>query len=297
MYLLNTTMLREKFIIHEGDGKNEPMVAVGNRLALPLISKSGKIHETLVVRGQNMHTTLRMAAMITRTFYNDGPILNRSPSYPWHPNWQEHLPPFEKTNNNRYWVAVYSGGRPVFKDGDHHPFLDIIEQCDARNRDEYDRAVSIAETAFNQAGRGVSIDHQTTIAMVLGTAIDKSRTGLIYRNPMHSSTFNFTVEAASGSIARKAKNAEPQDCLMHAAAWLELVQLAVTAGFYKAKRGDMIIGQPTQAIVQHRLGRLSAEIESFETSYEVGYRPERPDMLALIDETARYAQGNVTVKR
>ncbi|HEY8964157.1 MAG TPA: hypothetical protein VIN59_06830 [Alphaproteobacteria bacterium] len=292
MYPLSTTMLREKFIIREGDGKAEPMIAVGNRLALPLISKSGKSEERLVVRGQNMHTTLRMAAMITRTFYNDGPILHRSPSYPWGPNWQEWVPDHETENNERNWIAVYSGGRPIFKGGNYHPFLDIIEQCDARNRDEYDRAVSIAEAAFNQAGRGVSIDHHTTIAMVFGGAEDKTRVGLIYRNPQHSSTFNFNVEAPLSNKTRiKAKNADPHKSLMHAAAWLELVQLSVSAGFYKARRADVTANLPPLSTIQGRLGKLNGEIEGFEQNYEVGYRPERPEMLALIDETAHYAQG------
>ena len=292
MFLLNTTMLREKFIIREDDGKTEPMIAVGNRIALPLVSKSGKTEERLVVRGQNMHTTLRMAAMIAKTFYHDGPILHRSPSYPWAPNWKISQPEYEAQNNDRNWIAVYSGGRPIFKDGTYHPFLDIIEQCDARNRDEYDRAVSIAEAAFNQAGRGVSIDHQTTIAMVLGAALDKSRIGLIYRNPMHSSTFNFTVEPALNSQTRiKSPNADPHQCLMHAATWLELVQLSVSAGFHKAKRADLIADLPSLQAIQNRLGKLNTEIESFEKMYETGYRPERPNMIELIDEALRYAKG------
>lgn len=290
--MLNTTMLREKFIIHEDDGKTEPMIAVGNRIALPLVSKSGRVEERLVVRGQNMHTTLRMAGMIARTFYNDGPILHRSPSFPWGPNWKAWIPEYEMQHNDRNWIAVYSGGRAIFKDGAYHPFLDIIEQCDARNRDEYDRAVSIAEAAFNQAGRGVRIDHQTTIAMVLGAATDKSRIGLIYRNPQHSSTFNFVIEPGTGNKTKiKAANAGPHQILMHAAAWLELVQLAVAAGFYKAKRADLIADLPPVQAVQNRLGKLNSEIENFENMYMTGYRPERPNMMDLIDEAANYAKG------
>lgn len=295
MFLLNTTMLREKFIIREGDGKAEPMIAVGNRITLPLISKTGRSEERLVVRGQNMHTTLRMAAMIARTFYNDGPILHRSPSYSWGPNWQEWVPDHETEHNDRNWVAVYHGGRPIFKDGAYHPFLDIIEQCDARNRDEYDRAVGIAEAAFNQAGRGVTIDHQTTIAMVFGATAEKTRVGLIYRNPQRSSTFNFTVEANPTNNKTRIKNisAEPHQCLMHAAALLEMVQLSVSAGFYKAKRADATASLPPQHAIQSRLAKLNQEMEIFEKTYNVAYRLERPDTISLIEETARYAQGHL----
>lgn len=286
MFLLNTTMLREKFTVTEA-GAGAPMVATGNRITLPLMSKSGNREERLVVRGQNMHTTLRMAAMICRSFYNDGPILTRSPAFPWLPNWVEALPDHEIDNNANSWIAVYSGGRPIFKHGEYHPFLDIIEQCDARNRDEYDRAVAIAENAFNMAGRGVSIDHQTNIAMVIGAMFEKTRVGLVFRNPRRSTTFNFGIEPKGNGAA----NAEPYLCLLHAAAWLELVQLSVIAGFYKVGRGTAQEGAPPLDAVQRRLSRLNAELLQFEESYAVKYRPERPDMLALIDETAAFSRG------
>jgi hypothetical protein len=200
------------------------------------------------------------------------------------------MPDHEAEHNPQNWVAVYSGGRPIFKEGEYHPFLDIIEQCDARNRDEYDRAVTIAEEAFTKAGKAVSIDHQTTIAMVIGAADDKTRVGLIFRNPMHSSTFNFNVEPGLGSGIKRG-NADPHQCLLHAAAWLETVQLSVTAGFYKAKRGNLLQNAAPLKAVQGRLGKLNGEIAQIEDAYTVSYRPERPNPMDLIDEAARYAQG------
>jgi hypothetical protein len=291
MFLLNTTMLREKFTVTE-KGAAEPMVALGNRILLPLISKTGRNEERLVVRGQNMHTTLRMAAMLVRTYYRDGPILSRSPSYPWGPNWEDFVPDYERETNPKGWIAVYNAGRCIYKQGDYHPFMDVIEQCDARNRDEYDRAVAIAESAFNMAGRGVSIDHQATIAMVIGSMADKSRVGLIYRNPRRSSTFNFSVDPRQDSVTRTVVGASPHQCLMQAAAWLELVQLSVTAGFYRARKGTLNEDAPALESVQRRLGRLNAEIVQFEESFDVRYRPDRPDMMTLIDETAAYARGD-----
>ncbi|MBU6234570.1 MAG: hypothetical protein KGQ41_01885 [Alphaproteobacteria bacterium] len=289
MLMLNTTMLREKFVLHEGEDDADPMVAVGNRISLPLFSKTGQREERLVVRGQNMHTTLRMAAMIARTYYRDGPIQSRSPSFPWGPNWNIAMPDFEKQNNPDIWVSVYSGGRPIYKFGEYHPFLDVIEQCDARNRDEYDRAVSIAEDAFNMAGRGVRIDHQTTIAMVIGTMMDKTRVGLIFRNPKRTNTFNFAVEPKN--VTREKAVAEPHQCLLHAAAWLELVQLSVQAGFLKARKGATR-SNVTLVDVEKRLGKLNHELQLFEESYDVSYRPERPDTIELVEEATEFAKGS-----
>lgn len=287
--MLNTTMLRERFVVVEDGDTANPMIALGNRIALPLVTPSRR-EERLVVRGHNMHTTLRMAAMITRTFFRDGAILARSPSYPWGPNWDDFKPEFENLNKNS-WVAVYNAGRCIFKQGEYHPFMDVIEQCDARNRDEYDRALAIAENAFNLAGRGVKIDHNATIAMVIGAMFDKSRVGLIFRNPRRSSTFNFSVEPKMERVTKDRAAAQPHQCLLHAAAWLELVQLSVTAGFYNAKKGGSLTDAPPQDVVQRRLGRLNAELLQFEESFDVQYRPDRPDMLELIEETTAFARG------
>lgn len=291
MFLLNTTMLRERFVLVEDGDTANAMIALGNRIALPLVSKSGKSEERLVVRGHNMHTTLRMAAMLTRTFYQDGPILSRMPSYPWKPNWDLIKPDFEKANKNS-WISVYHAGRNIFKEGDYHPFMDVIEQCDARNREEYDRAVSIAENAFNMAGRGVNIQHDATIAMVIGSMAEKTRLGLIFRNPRRSSTFNFSVDAKLNSATKDRATAQPHQCLLHAAAWLELVQLSVTVGFYNAKKGATLEDAPPLDAVQRRLGRLNAELLQFEESFDVQYRPDRPDMMELVEETTAFARGD-----
>ncbi len=291
MFLLNTTMLREKFIVSEPNGA-DPMIALGNRISLPLISRKGTHSERLIVRGHNMYTTLRMAAMVCKSFYRDGPIMSRSPSYPWGPNWDEAMPEYERKTNRNSWVSVYHAGRRLYKYGEYHPFMDVIEQCDARNRDEYDRAVSIAEQAFNMAGRGVTIEHQTTIAMVIGAMPERARVGLIFRNPRRSTTFNFSAETKATAVTKTLAPPEPHHCLMQAAAWLELVQLSVTAGFYKAKRGSSLSEAPSYEATQRRLGQLNAEIMQFEESFHVHYRPERPDMMQLIDEAASFARGD-----
>jgi len=290
MFLLNTTMLREKFTLNDASGGEEPMIAAGNRITLPLLSRKGQREERLIVRGQNMHTTLRMAALICRTYFREGPIQSRKTPFDWAEQWANTVPDFERQTNQSSWIAVYSAGRTIFKEGTYHPFMDIIEQCDARNRDEYDRSVEIAEKAFNMAGRGVTIAHDTTIAMVIGAMDERTRVGLMFRHPRKSATFNFVVEPKAGATLDMAV-AEPHHCLLHAAAWLELIQLSVNAGFTRAKGGTQLNKRRLLEAAQRRIGKLNAELEQFEETYDVFYRPERPNMLTLIDEVEKFAQG------
>lgn len=289
MFSLNTTLLREKFIIRENSAtKAAPLIALGNRIALPLITHNGEYDETLVVRGHNMHITLRMAALLCSTFYNAGPILPRNPAFNFAHAWAEALPLFEKQHNKDSWIAVYHAGKCVFSSGKYHPFFDIIEQCDARNRDEYDRAVTIAEDAFKQSGRAVTIDHHTNIAAVIGATPQKIRLGLIVRKPGNAATFNFTLDGTQKDITY-----QPTDIgitLNHAASWLELIQLSITAGFYQSKRGDAIARAAPLPAVQSRLGTLNADIARYEGIFTPAYRPDRPDMMGLIEATAFYAR-------
>lgn len=291
MFMLNTTLLREKFILREGAGDTNPVTATGNRIALPLFSKTGSREERLIVRGQNMHTTLRMAAMICKAYFREGPILTRAPSFPWGPNWEAALPEYERENNQSSWIGVYSGGRSIFKQGRYHPFLDIIEQCDARNRDDYDRAISIAENAFNVAGRGITIEHNTNIAMVIGAMLEKTRIGLILRDPRHTSTFNFGVDAKTDAATKDRLLPEPHRSLLHAAAWLELIQLSVHAGFQKALKKTKTTNEATLQSTLRRIDKLNAELAQFEESFNVSYRPERPNVLDIVDKTIAFAKG------
>lgn len=299
MLYLNTTLLREKFIIREANttpSRGVPMIALGNRLALNLQTQSHA--ETIIIRAQNMHTALRMGAIICLAVATGGPITLRKPAFDFASEWHNAIPAFERLHNKDSWVSVYHDGKPLFTQGSPHPFMDIIESCDAKNRDEYDRAVQIAEDTFKQTDRAVTIDHHTNIAAVIGvtdsslksekspksaTSTSKIRLGLILRKPGHSVTFNFTTDPIT-------KDTDVSAALNHAANWLELIQLSVTTGFHKSKRGEAIARSAPLPVVQSRMGELNAAIKRYEDTYAPTYRPDRPNMLGLIEDTAFYVR-------
>ena len=133
-----TSLLREKFTITDlapsKSKKEEPVIALSNRIVVPLISHDGIDNETFIVRTQNMHSCARLAAAITREFFERGTIANRAAPFSWKTLWQDVIKGYEKDWNPDIWCAVYYKGRAVFQEGEHHPFLDIIEQCDANNK-------------------------------------------------------------------------------------------------------------------------------------------------------------------
>lgn len=286
---INTSILRERFVIHDKDTKSdkEPVVAMGNRIVINLKSADGRQVEHMVVRGHNMHCVARTAARIFLDFNKKGTILARVPDYDWEGLWSHVCSKYESDYNPNNWIAVYFKGRKIFSDGDHHAFLDVMEQCDASNRDEYDNAIKIAEDIFKQAGKSVKIDKDTNIATVVNVSDTKARCGLILRGAQRSSTFSISLEAKNDDTTMKP---QAHVCLNMSAAYLEAIQLAFKSGQITAliEVYEHTKASPEAKQLQetnHRIGRLNAEIRSYESRFNIRYRPESPDVFQIADET------------
>ena len=287
--LLNTSLLREKFTITEKYKDQPPLVAVGNRILLSLQSQNSDYSEQIIVRTHSMHMALRLASEIYQEFRTKGPILNRQTPFPWKNVWYDLSTDFERPHTPETWCSVYNNGRLIYQDGVHHPFLDIIEQCDIKNRAEYDRAIPIAIDIFKQAGKNVDIKHEVNIAAVVGAMTEQVRCGLILRAPLQTSTFNFTIKQKT---PENNTIIPANDGLDLCAYYLEAIQLAVTAGF---NEGKMLTGQLKETTNQARktkasytrIGRLNNTIETIESLYDIRYRPEKPDFQNLLDIAKR----------
>ena len=291
--ILSTSLLRERFTIHHPNKAGAQIVqAMGNRILLPLVSKNGQIKERLIIRAHSMHMTLRLAALVTKEFHEKGPILNRQQPFSWKDAWYDLTSDFERPHVPETWCAVYNNGRTVYSDGEYHPFLDVIEQCDIKNRAEYDRAVGIAEGISKQAGKTVQINHDANIALVIGVMEEKTRCGLILRSPTRTTTFNLQFEEKKGE---NTKSMTSHDGLAMSADFLEAIQLAVTTGFVQTQihNGKIRETSPQARKAKSavlRIGRLNQTIQSYENIFDVRYRPERPDFTEILEEARGLSQ-------
>ena len=291
----SATLLREKFVIRDtmpAAGKLEkPVVALSNRLTVPLKTEDGKDVETFIVRAQNMHTCLRLGAQITQTFREYGSLMLRTKPFDWAGAYQDIIKAYEKKYNPQCWAAVYHKGHIVFQDGPgtRHSFVDIIEQCDARNRGNYDKALDIAKDAFMHAGHLVNITHDANIAMLLNLTPAEGKCGIIARGPNRMTTFNFVAKR------KERMEVKPTPCLNTAASFLEGIQLSFLVGMTNQKlRYDMIGASSDEAHksrdARARLGPLNISINQFENALDVAYRPERPQFDRMIDEAEEFAR-------
>lgn len=287
----STTLLREKFIIRDPlpVSDDAPVIALSNRIVVPLPLKATDEPETFVVRAQNMHSCTRMAGRLLHSAQTEGPVHNRSHPYDWEMVWKEVTDAFERKYNENRWIAVYYRGKPVYQQGVHHPFLDIIEACDSRSEQEYGQTVEIAEGAFKQAGKVVKIEHDANVALVVSVRPDLGRCGIILRGADKTTTFNFTAKPMGG------RPVKPSQCLSVSAAFLEGIQLSFQVGMGKEKLRHGLIERKSDAAKQieegeKRLARLMSGIRQFEQLSDVTYRPERPDFFKMLDDAQDVAK-------
>lgn len=289
----DTSLLREKFVIHdpqaEETGKGGPVIALSNRIVLDLKNSDDEIQETLVVRAQNMHCCTRMAAKILQSFIQGGPLLERHNPYDWDAAWDIIFNDYERVYNPQSWVSIYNKGKTIYKKGAHHALLDVIEKCNARNKGPYDDSIPMAEDAFKQTGKVVKIEYDGNVALVVNLERKQGRCGIILRGANKTTTFNFSAEAGQGKFLNFAQ------CMSVAAAFLEGIQLAFMVGMNDKKISMGIIERHSKEEQQtrearKRLSRFNAEIANLESSFEVRYRPERPEFPHIIIDAEKLAQ-------
>jgi hypothetical protein len=278
-----TSLVREKFVIQSDDKDEEPIIALSNRIVVHLISEDGIDDEIFIIRTQNMHSCARLAASITKEFYERGTIANRAAPISWKTIWGDVVKGYEREWNPDIWCVIYHKGRNIYQDGKHHPFLDIIEQCDAANKSEYSQSVTFAENAFSQAGKTVTIDHNSNTALVVSSTQEEAKCGIIVRAASGATTFNYTSK-----ISKKINRPiQAHTTLTVAAAFLEGIQLAFQVGLLNRKQKFKLIEKFSDEDRKYkrsksRLDNLDRAISNYEQSFSVNYRPDRPTFKEMV---------------
>ncbi len=277
----NTSLVREKIIFTSGgvgeETEKEPVVIRSNRIFLRL-GQTGDT-EKIVIRAQNMHTTLRIAAKILHTYYNGGPLLSRGEPLDWEGLWDSARSGYEKEFNPQLWCALYINGKSVFKTMTS-PFVDVIEKCALLTLDNYDTTMGVTESALKQIGHAMRINHNSNVAAVFTDNGDSMRCGIIHRTDKKDVAFNFT-----------AVNGQQQTRIVQSfgatAAYLEAFNLRFLIHMLrnKIRMGEAKTVSPENSQIRAaitRQGAINRAILSFEEVYDVKYRPAKPDFFSEI---------------
>ncbi len=293
---IEVSLLREKFIINEtGDDLDENALhieAPGTRIPLRLQAGDGD-PEKIVIRAHNMHSCARLSALVIQEYEKRGPIVNRDVPVDWFELWDSALSNYERTYQADRWVAVYSGGKKMYSTGEYHPFLDVIEKCQAVSKGDYEGSIKMAENAFMQAGKEIKIDYDGNVALVAHLSRKSGRCSMVLREPDRTTTFNYTVTPQEENIKLKVGAA-----LSTAADFLEGVQLSYIVGENSEKMDQGIIEKYSDEERQVKQGRkriteLDAQINALENMCKIRYRPERPDFNLIIQMAEKKTRENL----
>ena len=271
----NTSLVREKIVFIDDVGTPDiddlddgPNVVRSNRIFLKLDGG-----EKIVVRAQNMHTTLRVASKVLGESFKHGSLVNRSKPIEWDEFWAAMVSNYEREFNPYNWAAIYLNGKPIFRTKTS-AFVDVVEQCALLTIDNYDATMKVAQGALKQVGKAMRIKHSTSVATVLTDNGDSMRCGFLYRADGNDLAFNFSATGGEmpGRIVQSTGIA---------AALLEALNLRYVTRRLQEKMGETSGMKSTAEANQLRgaTGRLVAldkGISSFEEIYDVRYRPEKP---------------------
>jgi hypothetical protein len=283
----STSLVREKIVfaeegaapspaIDEEDdiitAEDAPNVVRSNRMLLKLEGQGGS--EKVVVRSQNMHSTLRLSGRILGDYFRHGPFLGRSRPFDWDEQWATMLSNYEREFNPYNWGAVYINGKPVFRTRTS-AFVDIIEQCALLTIDNYDATMKIARGALKKVGKSLRVDNSSSVASILSDNGETMRCGIMHRALGRDTTFSFTA------AGREMPNRIVQSMGI-VAAFLEAINLRFVSRKLQEKLGEGSSGMRSTAEANQlraltgRLVALDKGIDSFEELYIVKYRPEKP---------------------
>lgn len=289
-----TSLLREKFVMTEvGDAMADtpPVIALSNRLVVSYTNHLGQERETFAVRTQNMHTCVRLAAAIGREIAERGAITYRATEFRWDSLWRDVTKGYEEDWNPAAWCAIYMNGRLLYSSGNHHNFLDIIEQCDAANKGEYAEALPFAEKIFQQAGKTVKIEYESNVGLIVDIKPEEARCGIMLRGANKKTTFSFR---AAKRDKPKSEPLRPPTVLSICAAYLEGIQLTFQVGLLNRKFALDLFEKYSDDYrkmerATKRIGALNRACLQFDTDFAVTYRPERPDFQRYISEAEQAA--------
>ncbi len=293
---IDTSLLREKFFIKEKnadkDSKTLEFYARSNRMSIAL--QAGNLpKEILIVRSNTMHNTVRMVAQIVTEYDRTGPIAPRTKLIDWQDLWEKTLSSYDHHYNPQRWVSIYLNGKSLYACGEHHPFLDVIEQCDGLHKGNYSESIPVAEQAFSKAGKSINLTYDSNVALVAISNKKEGRCSLAVRSPDRKATFNLNVR-----ISTPEQRLNPAQSLTAAADFLEGIQLSFMIGLNIEKIDMGLIEKFSHEYKQtlkakERIEQLDAQLDSLENRYKLRYRPERPDFNYIMESSKKCAKERI----
>jgi hypothetical protein len=276
------TLFREKSIVHRVEELNEDdsgaappaLILRSNRITIPVKTKINTI--MVIVRGQNIPGTMRMAAVVVDEIRRDVNMLQDPGDVDWDSLWRRKISKYENDYNRENWVALYVGGQPVFVSGDGRDAISAIEALAVG--EEVTEAI-VNEAAANVLGalEDLMVEHDGQTAIVFTPGAAYHRAAILERRDRKTGAFSVSVHHPSPQKPVRLSHfisfcADMAEALTHKS-FLDRIQEMIADGSIASSNISPAVTQATR----NRRRELVDHIENFEQVNKVGYRPERPN--------------------
>ncbi|MBB4265258.1 hypothetical protein [Roseospira visakhapatnamensis] len=248
-----------------------------NRLVMEVSSRS--VTETVVVRGQNIPGTLRMAAMVAERYMRDPQVLHPENPVPpdWDDLWTRKISPYEKSVNPDNWASVHVRGKTIYASLESDPIMAIERVAQGADLDERTIRAATAGLFGAEPDEDVVVQHDSQTAVVITPFSAYLRAAVLERKGGRTGSFSVSVYHSETRRVRVGL------LLNFCADVIECCNLRQFLERLPAGRDD-----PRTPVPEHlrqqvggangRRRDLMQFIKGFETAHKVQYRPDRPDL-------------------
>ena len=276
------TLFREKSVVHRveeldaDDGGNAaPALTLrSNRITIPV--KTALSTVMVVVRGQNIPGTMRMASVVVDEVRRDVNVLQDPESSDWDSLWRRKVSKYENDYNRQNWVSVHIAGATVFIGGEGR---DGIAEVEALAMGEDVTEAIMTEAAANVLGalEDLTVEHDSQTAFVFTPGTANHRAAILERRDRKTGAFSVSVVHPSPQKPVRLSHfisfcADMTEALTHKS-FLDRVQELIAENALSSSNITPALTQATR----NRRRELIDQIENFEEVNKVVYRPERPN--------------------
>ena len=276
------TLYREKSVVHkveelnEDDGGNAPpaLTMRSNRITIPVKTAESTI--MIVVRGQNIPGTMRMAAIVVDEVRREANVLKEPDAVDWERLWRRKVSKYENDYNRQNWVSVHIAGETVFMGGEGRDGIAEVEAL-AVGEEVTDAIVSEAASTVLGALEDLVVEHDSQTAIVFTPSPTGYRGAILERRDRKTGAFSVSVQHPTPQKPVRLSHflsycADIAEALTHKS-FLDRVQELIAENALSTSNITPALTQATR----NRRRELVDQIGNFEEANKVGFRPERPN--------------------
>lgn len=274
------TLYREKSTVHRFGGAddahgNEPALELrSNRVTIPIKTRVENI--MVVVRGQNVPSTLRMTSLVIDEIRRDEGLLHDAVSHDWETFWVRKISNYEADYNPENWVSLHIGGQTVYATREGQQNVDFVEAVAAGGEEVTEEMILKASGQILGKMEDLVVEHDSQTAFVFQPFSSYHRAAILERR-----------DRKAGSFAISVYHPTPQKPvrLSHFISFCADIMEALTLKSFLDRVQELIATNkinnsnitPSQVqATRNRRRDLIEAVENFERANKLVYRPERP---------------------